>query len=146
MELTEFAEISEYTSILTPEEKMSIFYYLATKTKGSQLMFSAERREFGDEIWIERTVTRVDSNWYEPPLVDAIDFTVNQDILLTVIGLYTALDRDGYDAVVEVLQSTKHLFKMTSQFPALEMKTRLKFLWTNLYSWKRSPVFGFSGV
>src|SRR6218665_369187 len=98
MEVSEFAEISEGKSILTPEEKMPIFYYLATKTKGSQLLFSTESRGFGEEVWIERTVARVDGHWYAPPVVDAIDFTVNRDILLTGIGLYTAYRSAGYEA------------------------------------------------
>src|SRR6218665_1563593 len=98
MEATEFAEISEGKSILTPEEKMPIFYYLATKNKGSPLLFSTESRGFVEEVWIERTVTRVDSHWYAPPVVDAIDFTVNKDILLPGIGLYTAYRSAGYEA------------------------------------------------
>ena len=88
---------------------MSIFYYLATKANGSQLRFSTERRRFDKEVWIQRSVTRVDGNWYSATAVDAIDFTSTQDIILTGIGLYTGYPGIGYE--VEILRSTQSLFK-----------------------------------
>ena len=111
MEVTEFAEISEGKSILTPEEKMSIFYYLATKANGSKLPFSTERRGFCEEVWIDRTVIRLDKKWHSGPAVDAIDFTASQDIILTGIGLYRGYPSIGYEVDVEILQSTESLFK-----------------------------------
>ena len=86
MEVTEFAEISEGKNVLTAEEKASVYYFLATKKKGSQLMFSTERR--GHKYFVDRTVDckRGPSN---STAVGAITFKTNRDILLTGIGLYT---------------------------------------------------------
>src|SRR6218665_1783979 len=78
MEVTEFAEISEGKSILTAEEKTSIYYFLTTKTKLTGFMFSTEGR-LGEALWTERAVTCVGliEGWYQKPGLDAINFTTD---------------------------------------------------------------------
>lgn len=116
MDVTEFAEISEGKSILSLEEKTSIFYFLATKMRGSQLMFSTAPRRSQEEEWIERTSACIAAEWYSG--LDAVNFTTDQDILLTGIGLYTASSDNGYEADVEILQSADSLFKKNLTVPS----------------------------
>jgi len=117
MDQAEFAEISECKTILTAEEKLSIFYFFTTKKKGSQLLFPIERR-LSEELWIDRAVTCVTNSWRSTPTADAISFTTNQDILLTGVGLYTAQNGPGYDVDVEVLQASNSLFKKKLTIPS----------------------------
>lgn len=115
MKLSEFAEISAQSNVLSADEKDSIYYYLATK-KERQLKFPTEWR-FGEEEWVDRTVTSVSGRWRRIPNVDAINFTTDQDILLSGIGLYTGFTERGYDIEVEVLQSVDSLFKKNITVP-----------------------------
>src|SRR6218665_939835 len=117
MQVTEFAEITEIQTILTPEEKMSIFYFLTTKMKDFQLMFPTEPRRFGEECWIERAVTSVAAELRSGPVLHAINFTADKDILLTGIGLYTGYKDYGYAVDVEILQSTESLFRRKLRVP-----------------------------
>jgi len=117
MEVTEFAEISEGKSILTAEEKTSIYYFLTTKKKPPGFMFSTERR-LGEEVWIERTVHCVNVPWYPKPGVDATNFSTDHNILLTGVGLYTGHNGAGYDVEVKILQSSNSLFKKKLTVPA----------------------------
>jgi len=116
MELTEFAEINDGKNVLTGEEKASIYYFLATKKTGSQLMFSTKRR--AQNYFIERVVTCRTGQWNSESVVDAITFTTNEDILLTGIGLYTGYDGNGYAVDIEILQSTESLFKKRFKVPS----------------------------
>ena len=126
MEVSEFVEISKNKSILTPEEKMQIFYYLTTKTEDSQLVFPTESRGFGEEVWIERAVTCLTGRWSSVTTGDVIDFTTNQDILLTGIGLYTGYHGAGYEADVAILQPNKCLFKKKLTVPYTEDANQFK--------------------
>src|SRR6218665_888020 len=115
MEVIEFADISEGKIVLTAEEKTSVYYFLATKKKGSQLMFSTERR--GPTYFIDRAVTCQNAEW-SWAAVDAITFTTNRDILLTGIGLYTGYNGNGYAVDIEILQFFESLFKKRFAIPA----------------------------
>src|SRR6218665_2546528 len=116
MGVTEFAEISEDNNVLTGEEKASIYYFLTTRKKSSRLMFLTDRR-FGEEVWIERTVICLPGSWRSTPIVDAINVTTNQNILLTGIGLYKGPTGAGYEVDVEISQDTTSLFKKRLTVP-----------------------------
>ena len=122
MEVSEFVEISEGRTILTPEEKTSIFYFLTAKKKGSQLTFSTEPRRFTEEAWIERTVTCAQYCtgwvWSASLGADIVDFKTDQDILLTGVGLYTGHDVGGYQVDIEILQSAESLFMKKLTVPS----------------------------
>lgn len=63
MKPSEFAEITVGCTVLTAEEKESIYYFLSTKKKTSELKFPTERR-IGEEVWVDRKVNSVDTDWY----------------------------------------------------------------------------------
>src|SRR6218665_805778 len=115
MELTEFADISDGQNVLRAEEKASIFYFLAKKKKGSQLLFPTERR--GPKYFVDRTVTCENERWSWSG-ADAITFTTNRDILLTGIGLYTGYNGNGYAVDIETLKFFESLFKKRCAVPA----------------------------
>ena len=118
MEGTEFLEISEGKNILIQKEKTSILHFLAAKKKGSQFKFSIEPRSASEEVCIERTVACLSALWTSSALVDVIDFTTSQDILLTGVGLYTGHNGADYEVDVEILQSTESLFKKKLTVPS----------------------------
>jgi len=128
MELTEFAEITEGKNVLTGEEKASVYYFLATKKKSSQLRFSTVRRRRGEEVFIERVVTCTHGPWNSVSKTDAINFTTNHGILLTGIGLYTGYSGVGYGVDVEILQSKESLFKKNLKVPSTGDANQLKVL------------------
>lgn len=111
-----FAEMSSGRNVLTAEEKESVYYFFATKKEGSQLVFPAKRRS-GEEVWVDRTETCIPGQWRSTPNVDAINFSTDKDVLLTGIGLYTGFNGKGYDVDVEILRSTKSLFKKKVSIP-----------------------------
>jgi len=110
MKPTEFAEISSGNNLLTAEEKESIYYFLVTKKVGCQVKFPTGRR-VGEEVWIDRTVNCLTTQWHSAPNVDAINFATDHNILLTGIGLYTGYNGRGYEVDVEILQAFNSLFK-----------------------------------
>jgi len=125
MKPTEFAEITAGNDLLTAEEKESVYYYLVTKKKHSQLKFPTERR-IGEEVWIDSTVECTTGKWSPAPHLDAITFVTDKDILLTGIGLnlgYSVAGYDvdveilGYDVDVESLQSVSSMFKQLVRIP-----------------------------
>ena len=129
MELTEFAEISEGKSILTADEKVSIYYFLATNKKGSGFIFSTDRR-IGEEVWIERVGECIKEASYRPKVavVDAISFSTDRSILLTGVGLYTGHQGVGYEVDVEILDSNNSLFKKKLTVPATGEANQFKVL------------------
>jgi len=117
MKPTEFAEISSGNNLLTAEEKESIYYFLVSGKKDRQLKFPTERR-IGEEVWIDRAKEcATGKRFSEPDFLDAINFTTDQDVLLTGIGLYTASSEKGYNVDMEILQSTKPMFKKSTTVP-----------------------------
>jgi len=71
MKPIEFAEISSGNNLLTTEEKESVYYFLISQKKHSQLKFSTEWR-IGKEVWIERTEGCVTWERISGPPLDAI--------------------------------------------------------------------------
>jgi len=116
MKPTEFAEISVRNNVLTAEEKESIYYFLVTKKIVHPMRFPTERRK-GEEVWVDRAVNCISTQWHTAPNVDAINFTTDHDILLTGIGLFTGYNGRGYDVDLEILQSADSLFRKRVTVP-----------------------------
>lgn len=60
-------------------------------------MFSTEPRGFGEEVSIQLEAAHAPAKWEATQDVDAIEYTTNQDILLTSIGLYEGDNGVPYD-------------------------------------------------
>lgn len=117
MEVTEFARISgrqEYS-----ESRGESINLLLSNHKDSQLLFKTESRGFDKEELVERTTATCTVLKRSSELaIDAFDFKTNRDILLSGIGLYTGRDGADYEVDVEILQSTKSLFKRKLTVPS----------------------------
>src|SRR6218665_3552428 len=129
MKATEFAEISSGNSLLTAEEKESVYYFLVTEKKDGLLKFPTERR-IREEVWIDRaTVVCSSVKWRSTSdFLDAINFQTDQDILLTGLGLYSGCSEKGYNVDVQILQSSNSLYKMSATVPYTGNSTPSKVL------------------
>lgn len=114
----EFSEISTGSDLLTAAEKESIYCYLVTKKQLDQLQFSVNKR-VNTEMFVDRTELCSSTHWFFDPyfFLDAITFTTSADIVLTGIGLYTAVNKNGYTVDLEISQSVKRLMNETIVIP-----------------------------
>jgi len=105
MDSEEFAQLVERRNILSLEEKLSLYYYLNTGTGVEQLMFCSQKRNHicgkGEELRLDRVEKCGSGRWQG--MDDAIDFSTNENVVLTGIGLYSGLGTD-YIAEIEVLE------------------------------------------
>lgn len=131
MEPSEFARLTGGKNLLTLEEKESVYYILSTMNKDFLVIFPTESRS-GEEVWVDRTVSCATGQYiYDTKAADAIDFKVDQDIVLTGIGLYKGYNRSGNDVDIEVCSLKTPTLRSGLLCHIQEVQLQSRYLWIN---------------